>query len=84
MNSLDRDAHVVGRELVLARRLHGDAEFRLSEEDEEQAGQCDRDRDHREFINPQDHPAELPVRAGDGAFQRQRIMTPDEARDEAQ
>ena len=79
-----RDAHVPGRELVLARCLHRDAELRAIEEHKEQTGQDDGHDDDQDLVEPEHQGAECGVHPGERTFQHLRLVAPDRAGDEAQ
>ena len=84
LHPLDRDAHVVGGELVLRRGLHRHAELGAVEVEVEHQRQQHRDHDHRDLVEAEHEAAEADVAAGDRRLQRDRLVPPHQAREEAQ
>ena len=84
MDPLDGNPHVVGRQLVLARCLHGNAKLGAAEEQVQQAGQQNGHGDHRDFVGTQDDLPERDVGPRDRMVHDQWIVAPDGAGDKPQ
>ena len=83
-HALDRDAHVVGGELVLGAGVHGDAERGVVEEQIEQRAQDDGRRDHRELVVREYQRADPEHALAERRFDLEVVGAPDDAGDRAQ
>ena len=85
---LDRDADVVGRELVLRRGLHADAEPRVAEEEEQHDAEDEGAQQDREVLVAHNDSADTQRLAGVRSGKAPRVIAPHQSRhgaeDEAQ
>ena len=77
LNALDRNAHVIGRHLVLTGRLHGQAHLGALEKLPQQEGHDQGHDDHGDIGQTQNQLADADIAQRQRRAQRLRLMPPD-------